>query len=251
LKNRRHVLWLKTTTLYAALSEINSPDENIITIEDPVEYNLTGIGQIQVNPKIGVTFAKGLRSIVRQDPDIVMVGEIRDAETAQIAVQASLTGHLVLSTVHTNSAAAAVTRLRDMGIEPFLLSSTLTAVVAQRLVRRLCEHCKTAYKPGTNELELLGLSSSEHFEFYKAHGCEKCNGNGYDGRLGIYEVIELDSKIRRMVHDNAREQDIEEVAFAKAGTLQSSGVNHVVNGLTTSEEVLRVVKQSRDSDGGV
>ncbi len=241
----------KTTSLYAALTLLNDQSRNILTVEDPIEYGLDGVGQTQVNTKVGMTFAAGLRAILRQDPDIVMIGEIRDGETAQIAVQASLTGHLVLSTVHTNSAAAAVTRLRDMGVEPFLLSSTLTAVVAQRLVRRLCGHCKTPYKPDANELKLLGLPETENGPFYHAKGCQHCNQLGYEGRLGIYEIIVMDSKLRSMIHDNAREQDIEAYAFAKSDTLQGCGVQHVRHGLTTSEEVLRVVRQSRESDGGV
>lgn len=241
----------KTTTLYAALTSLNEQSRNILTVEDPIEYGLDGVGQTQVNTKVGMTFAAGLRAILRQDPDIVMIGEIRDGETAQIAVQASLTGHLVLSTVHTNSAAAAVTRLRDMGVEPFLLSSTLAAVVAQRLVRRLCPHCKTPYKPEPAELELLGLKANDVDVLYHPKGCEHCNDQGYEGRLGIYEIIEMDSKIRGMVHDNAREQDIEEYAFSNSDTLQDCGVRHVVSGLTSSEEVLRVVRQARDPDGSV
>ncbi|WP_018996836.1 type II secretion system ATPase GspE [Hirschia maritima] len=241
----------KTTTLYAALTLLNEQSRNILTVEDPIEYGLDGVGQTQVNSKVGMTFAAGLRAILRQDPDIVMIGEIRDGETAQIAVQASLTGHLVLSTVHTNSAAAAVTRLRDMGVEPFLLSSTLTAVVAQRLVRRLCSHCKSPYQPDSSELKLLGLNASDVDVLYKPEGCEHCNEQGYEGRLGIYEVIEMDTALRGMVHDNAREQDIEAHAFANAVTLQQCGAEHVRNGLTSSEEVLRVVKQARDSDGSI
>ncbi len=241
----------KTTTLYAALTLLNDQSRNILTVEDPIEYGLDGVGQTQVNTKVGMTFAAGLRAILRQDPDIVMIGEIRDGETAQIAVQASLTGHLVLSTVHTNSAAAAVTRLRDMGVEPFLLSSTLTAVVAQRLVRRLCSHCRVPYKPEDAELELLGLSRNQVDVLYHPKGCEHCNDQGYEGRLGIYEIIEMDAKLRSMVHDNAREQDIENYAFSNSTTLQACGVEHVRNGLTSSEEVLRVVRQARDSDGGV
>ncbi len=241
----------KTTTLYSALTLLNDQSRNILTVEDPIEYGLDGVGQTQVNTKVGMTFAAGLRAILRQDPDIVMIGEVRDGETAQIAVQASLTGHLVLSTVHTNSAAAAVTRLRDMGVEPFLLSSTLTAVVAQRLVRKLCDHCKVGYRPDDAELELLNLKREDVDVLYHPKGCEHCNGLGYEGRLGIYELIEMDSKLRSMVHDNAREQDIESYAFSHSSTLQASGALHVKNGLTTSEEVLRVVRQARDSDGSI
>ncbi len=241
----------KTTTLYAALTLLNDQSRNILTVEDPIEYGLNGVGQTQVNSKVGMTFAAGLRAILRQDPDIVMVGEIRDSETAQIAVQASLTGHLVLSTVHTNSAAAAVTRLRDMGIEPFLLSSTLAAVIAQRLVRRLCGHCKKPHDPTPAELTALGLSAGDVSTIYGPVGCEKCNHQGYEGRLGIYELIEVDENLKMMIHDNAREIDIEKYAFRNGETIQSSGVQHVLNGLTSVEEVLRVVRQSRDANGGL
>ena len=242
----------KTTTLYAGLTLLNDQSRNILTVEDPIEYGLDGVGQTQVNSKVGMTFAAGLRAILRQDPDIVMVGEIRDGETAEIAVQASLTGHLVLSTVHTNSAAAAITRLRDMGVEPFLLSSTIAAVVAQRLVRRLCPTCKTPYTPDPTECEMLGVSFSPSRVFYRANGCEECGHLGYQGRLGVYELLVMDQKLRGMIHDNAREHDIEDHAFRNADTLKDCGVRHVLNGLTTSEEIFRVVRQSSgEGDGGV
>lgn len=241
----------KTTTLYAALSLLNDQSRNILTVEDPIEYGLDGVGQTQVNARVGMTFATGLRAILRQDPDIVMVGEIRDSETTQIAVQASLTGHLVLSTVHTNSAAAAVTRLRDMGVEPFLLSSTLSAIVAQRLVRRLCGHCREPYVPDPKELSLLGLSGSDEQTFYRPVGCEACARLGYEGRVGLYELIVMDSQLRRMVHDDAREQDIEAHAFQGEDTLRDAGARLVQAGVTSCEEVLRVVRQGGDSDGGV
>jgi len=241
----------KTTTLYGALAELNNGERNILTVEDPIEYGLDGVSQTQVNPKVGMTFAAGLRAILRQDPEIVMVGEIRDVETAQIAVQASLTGHLVLSTVHTNSAAAAVTRLRDMGVEPFLLASTMTAVMAQRLVRRLCERCKEPYQPDASERGLLGLSASEPVTLYRRKGCAQCGEQGYEGRLGIYELIVVDDEIRRLVHDDAREQDIERAAFRKGDALLENGVRHALAGLTTSEEVLRTCRQSGEADGGV
>ncbi len=241
----------KTTTLYAALTLLNDQTRNILTVEDPIEYGLDGVGQTQVNAKVGMTFATGLRAILRQDPDIVMVGEIRDGETTQIAVQASLTGHLVLSTVHTNSAAAAVTRLRDMGVEPFLLSSTLSAIVAQRLVRRLCRHCRTPYTPDPREFSLLGLSAVEDTVFYRPNGCEACSQLGYEGRVGLYELIVMDNQLRRMVHDDAREQDIEAYAFKGADTLHHAGARLVAEGVTSSEEVLRVVRQGGDSNGGV
>lgn len=241
----------KTTTLYAALTLLNDQSRNILTVEDPIEYGLDGVGQTQVNSKVGMTFAKGLRAILRQDPDIVMVGEIRDGETAQIAVQASLTGHLVLSTVHTNSAAAAVTRLRDMGVEPFLLSSTLTAVVAQRLVRKLCLHCREAYVPDEAECQLLEVPYDPTRTIYRAKGCDECGHLGFEGRLGVYELLVMDPTLRAMVHDNCKEQEIEDYAFSQSETLKQCGVRHVLNGLTTSEEIFRVVRQSGEADAGV
>lgn len=231
----------KTTTLYAGLTLLNDQTRNILTVEDPVEYGLDGVGQTQVNTKVGLTFASGLRAILRQDPDIVMVGEIRDVETAQIAIQASLTGHLVLSTVHTNSAVAAVTRMRDMGVEPFLLASTLRGILAQRLVRRLCDHCKVAYTPDAAELALLGLSPDDGpYTFYRGAGCDECGGLGYQGRLGVYEFAAIDDTARRLIHDDAREDELAAHAFRSSDTLLQSGVRHVIDGLTSSEEVLRV-----------
>lgn len=228
----------KTTTLYGALSRLNDGTRNVLTVEDPVEYALDGIGQTQVNDKVGMSFAAGLRAILRQDPDVVMVGEIRDPETAEIAVQAALTGHLVLSTVHTNSAIAAIARLRDMGVEPFLLSSTVTALVAQRLVRRLCENCKTPYQPNPSECAELGLKSGG--TFYKAGGCMQCQNIGYQGRLGLYEMVVNDDSLRQMIHDGASETDMAVYAFQSRKTLLQSGADAVLSGLTSSEEVLRV-----------
>lgn len=237
----------KTTTLYASLTQLNDGSRNILTVEDPVEYSLDGIGQTQVNNQVGMSFAAGLRAILRQDPDVVMVGEIRDPETAEIAVQASLTGHLVLSTVHTNSAVAAITRLRDMGIEPFLLASTVTAIVAQRLVRRLCADCKTAYHPSERELEDLGLRKISSHTFYKAAGCETCHHIGYIGRLGLYEVVIMDDHLRAMIHDGAREVDMASYAFKTRKTLLQSGAGHVIDGTTSAEDVLRVCR-AKNSD---
>ncbi len=235
----------KTTTLYAGLTHINEPSRNILTIEDPVEYVLKGIGQTQVSSKVGMTFAKGLRAILRQDPDVVMIGEIRDLETAEIAVQASLTGHLVISTLHTNTAIGAVTRLADMGIEPFLLSSSLMAVMAQRLVRTLCEHCKEPMSIGDSERELLGLSVSEAKDatIYKATGCEKCKNQGYRGRLGIYEFIEIDERLRKMVHDREPEQKMLAYAHTQSLSIRDNGFKQVLAGFTTLEEVLRVTTE--------
>ncbi len=241
----------KTTTLYSALTLLNDQSRNILTVEDPIEYGLDGVGQTQVNAKVGMTFAAGLRAILRQDPDIVMVGEIRDQETAQIAVQASLTGHLVLSTVHTNSAAAAVTRLRDMAVEPFLLSSTLSGIVAQRLVRRLCPNCRAPYTPSSRELELLDLSVAGQHVFHRAGGCDGCGGQGYVGRVGIYELIVIDGELRRLIHDDAREAEIEAYAFRGGEGLRGQGALLVASGVTSAEEVLRVVRQGGGENGGV
>ncbi len=239
----------KTTTLYGALSLLNDPSRNILTVEDPVEYAIDGIGQTQINPKVGMTFATGLRAILRQDPDIVMVGEIRDVETAEIAVQASLTGHLVLSTVHTNSAVGAITRLRDMGVEPFLLSSTVAAVLAQRLVRRLCPTCKEPYDADPAERKLIGASPHEPCVVYRAKGCGRCNHTGYEGRIGVYELVVIDEKLKRLIHDDAGEQELAAYAFRANDTLAQSGFRHVTAGLTSIEEVLRVVHQDEDDAG--
>ena len=236
----------KTTTLYGALSELNDPSRNILTVEDPVEYAIDGVGQTQINPKVGMTFATGLRAILRQDPDIVMVGEIRDVETAEIAIQAALTGHLVLSTVHTNSAVGAVTRLRDMGAEPFLLSSTITGVIAQRLVRRLCPACREPYEPDRAERKLLGLEDGAPATIYRAKGCGRCAGVGYEGRLGVYELVMIDEPLRRMIHNDESEHALAEHAFRKSDTLARCGFRHVLAGETSIEEVLRVVRQEDD-----
>jgi len=229
----------KTTTLYAALSRINSPEKNIITIEDPIEYQLKGIGQIQVNPKIDLTFANGLRSILRQDPDIIMVGEIRDAETAEIAMQASLTGHLVLSTLHTNDAATAVTRLIDMGIEPFMVASTLSAVLAQRLVRVICPHCREPY---TSEREYSGITLPR--TLYRGRGCNACFNLGTIGRTGIYELLLIDSELCSMVIRQAPAGAIKEYAVSRGmRTLREDGLAKAAAGITTIEEVLRVTQE--------
>jgi len=231
----------KSTTLYAMLQKLKSPRKNIITIEDPVEYQIKGISQIQVNPKVGLTFASGLRSILRQDPDIIMVGEIRDKETAQIAVQAALTGHLVLSTLHTNDAPSAVTRLKDMEIEPFLISSSLEGVIAQRLVRKICPHCKVSYKPTPEELRELGLDPNKEYTFYKGQGCEHCFGTGYKGRIGIFEVLELDEELKKLIAKTQDSNVIKEKAKEKGfKTMLQDGIEKILKGITTSEEVLAV-----------
>jgi general secretion pathway protein E len=229
----------KTTTLYSALTRINSTDKNIITIEDPIEYQLPGVGQIQVNPKIDLTFANGLRSILRQDPDIIMVGEIRDAATAEIAMQASLTGHLVLSTLHTNDAATAITRLIDMGIEPFMVASTLSAVLAQRLVRRICPHCREAYRP---DREYPGIVLPE--KLYRGRGCEKCFNLGTSGRTGIYELLPVDAELCSMIIRRSSTGEIKEYAVARGmRTLREDGLEKAFSGVTTLEEVLRVTQE--------
>jgi general secretion pathway protein E len=230
----------KTTTLYAALSALDDGERNILTVEDPVEYAIEGVGQTQVNPRVGMTFAAGLRAILRQDPDVVMVGEIRDGETAQIAVQASLTGHLVLSTVHTNDAAGAITRLRDIGIEPFLLASSLRLVLAQRLVRRLCPHCRA---PSEEALALARVAMPGFAgPAYRAVGCEHCRHTGYAGRTGIHEVIVVDDAIRRLVAEDAGEDAIARVAFARRRRLADSALACVAAGITTLEEAYRVAR---------
>lgn len=241
----------KTTTLYSGLNLLNDQSRNILTVEDPIEYGLEGVGQTQVNTKVGLTFAAGLRAILRQDPDVVMVGEIRDIETAEIAVQASLTGHLVLSTVHTNSAVAAVTRLRDMGIEPFLLSSTLRAVLAQRLVRRLCKSCREAYPADDYQLKALGLNAVEPKTFYRAMGCMACSNTGFEGRAGVYELLVVDQTLRRMIHDEASEQDMETYIFRASESLFANGVRHVLDGVTTAEEVLRVCRPDGETHANI
>ncbi len=233
----------KTTTLYAALSSINSIEKNIITIEDPVEYQLKGVKQIQVRPRIGLSFATGLRHIVRQDPDVILVGEIRDRETADIAIHAALTGHLVLSTLHTNDAAGAVTRLLDMGVQNYLVSSTLLAVLAQRLVRRICGHCKTAYRADKETAAQLGFGGMEERELvlYRGAGCAECAHTGYFGRLGIFELLVLEGELQRLILEKTDSKAIREQAV-RVGmrTLWRDGLEKVIEGVTTVEEVLRV-----------
>jgi general secretion pathway protein E len=236
----------KTTTLYAILSSINIPDVNIITIEDPIEYQLQGINQIQVNPKINLTFAKGLRSIVRQDPDVILVGEIRDQETAEIAVQSALTGHLVFSTLHTNDSASAITRLVDIGVEPFLLSSSVLAVIAQRLIRVLCTDCKEAYTPDEAALMRLGINRDQIRDaaIYRAKGCENCFHTGYKGRKGIFEMMILDSGLKSLILKTFDSNRIKNEALNRnMVTLRQDGINKVLSGISTIEEVLRVTQR--------
>ncbi|WP_313087722.1 type II secretion system ATPase GspE [Pseudomonas sp.] len=233
----------KTTTLYASLVTLNDRTRNILTVEDPIEYNLEGIGQTQVNTKVDMTFARGLRAILRQDPDVVMVGEIRDQETADMAVQASLTGHLVLSTLHTNSAIGAVTRLVDMGVEPFLISSSLLGVLAQRLVRVLCNDCKRAYVGDEAECALFGLDPAQAPTLYHAEGCDVCRQLGYRGRTGIYELVMFDDALRSMIHTRAPEQDMFRHARRLGPSIREDGLRKVREGVTTIEEVLRVTRE--------
>jgi len=232
----------KSTTLYAALNEIDSGVRNVMTVEDPIEYELDGIGQTQVNSRVEMTFARGLRALLRQDPDVVLVGEIRDAETAQVAVQASMTGHLVLSTLHTNTAAGAITRLQDMGIEPFLLANTLAGVMSQRLVRTLCTHCSTQTAASPEEQQLTGCTQPT-LMLYRAAGCEHCKQTGYRGRTGIYELIILDQQVRTALSQGKSEQEIEALVHQRRDTLRQDGISKVLAGLTTLAEVTRVTRE--------
>ncbi|MFO7667568.1 MAG: type II secretion system ATPase GspE [Desulfobacterales bacterium] len=230
----------KTTTLYAAINRVHTEDKNIITVEDPIEYQLKGIGQMQVNPKIGLTFASGLRSFLRQDPDIIMIGEIRDFETAEIAIQASLTGHLVLSTLHTNDAASAVVRLTDMGMEPFLVASSLVAVLAQRLVRTICPYCKEEFTP---TFETAYFSSPLHV-LYRGKGCRMCKETGYLGRTGIFEILYIDNEIRQMISGRADSRSMKDYAVSRGmRTLHMDGLEKVMKGITSLQEILRVTQK--------
>ena len=250
--NRPHGIFLvtgptgsgKTTTLYASLTELSTRTMNILTIEDPIEYNLTGIGQTQVNERADMTFARGLRAILRQDPDVVMVGEIRDLETAQIAIQASLTGHLVMSTLHTNTAVGAVVRLVDQGVEPFLVASSLAGVLAQRLIRVLCDQCKEPVEP--NAFERHFLDAEDCATIYHASGCEACGHSGYRGRTGIYELIVADDTLRELIHDRASEQTLANYARERFPGIRADGRAKVRQGITTVEEVMRATLD----DGG-
>ncbi|MBI1785259.1 type II/IV secretion system protein, partial [Candidatus Sumerlaeota bacterium] len=232
----------KTTTLYAGLAEIKDPGDKLITVEDPVEYELPGIVQVNINEAVGLTFAKCLRSILRQDPDTVLVGEIRDVETAQIAVQASLTGHLVFSTLHTNSASATITRLIDMGVEPFLITSSVQAVIGQRLVRTVCPTCRATYRPSLEELEDFGVAPEDARDktFYHGEGCHECGHTGYRGRMGLFELLEITDEIRDMILDQAGTDEIQEVARRNGMiTMRRDGWLKICLGLTTFEEVAR------------
>jgi general secretion pathway protein E len=238
----------KTTTLYTALAELDAPERKILTIEDPIEHRLAGVNQTQVNPGIGLTFAAALRSFLRQDPDVMMVGEIRDVETAQVAVQAALTGHMVLSTLHTNSAAGAITRLLDMGVEPFLITSTLHAVLAQRLVRRLCEACREPYAPEAPLSAITGSAPGALHEperLWRATGCPACNGTGFRGRVAIAELLTMDPAIARLILERAEARELEAAALAGAmRSMFADGLDKACAGATTLEEVLRVTREA-------
>jgi type IV pilus assembly protein PilB len=242
----------KTTTLYAALHKINTTETNIMTAEDPVEYNLPGINQVQTKPEIGLTFASSLRAFLRQDPDIVMVGEIRDYETAEIAIKAALTGHLVLSTLHTNDAPSAVSRLLNMGVEPFLISSSLLMTVAQRLVRKICSHCKERVVLSPEVIERLGLSKEEvnATTFFKGRGCDDCSNTGYRGRTAIYEVMSVTDPIRELILQKVPAGEIKEKARALGmRTLRENAIRKLKQGITTAEEVLRVTFSEEEERG--
>jgi type IV pilus assembly protein PilB len=235
----------KSTTLYTALSELNREDLNIVTVEDPVEANVDGINQVQVNPKAGLNFATALRSILRQDPDIIMIGEIRDKETAEIAVKASITGHLVVSTLHTNSAPSSITRLIDMGIEPFLIGASVVGVIAQRLVRKLCPRCREAYITNDFERKVLDLNDREEISIYKAKGCHVCNDTGYLGRIGVYEIMNITNPLRTAINEGWNSDKLKILAIQEGmKTLKSNGIRLVLEGVTTVEEMLRIAYES-------
>jgi len=231
----------KSTTLYTSLNEINSEDINIITVEDPVESQIQGINQVQVNTKAGLTFAVALRSILRQDPDVIMIGEIRDGETAEIAVKASITGHLVVSTIHTNDAASSITRLIDMGIEPFLIGASVVGVIAQRLVRRLCPKCRERVLASNEELVSMALPINKETYIYKRKGCHQCGNSGYQGRIGVYEILKIDHEIRQVINNNGSADEIKSIALKNGlRTIRFNCVRLILNGTTTIDEMLRV-----------
>ena len=236
----------KTTTLYSALSVLNNGERNVMTLEDPIEYGLNGISQTQMHHKVGLTFAATLRAILRHDPDVVMVGEIRDLETAKVAFEFASTGRPVLSTVHTNSAAGAIQRLRDMGIEPYVLAATLKAVIAQRLVRKLCGTCREPYEPTEAEREMFGLSAQAAPQFWRAKGCMACGNSGYAGRLGVYELIVVDAALRDLIREEGSEDAIQDLALAEYGTLFRNAARYVRTGETSIEEVLRVCRREEE-----
>lgn len=231
----------KTTTLYAALQQMDREGRNIMTVEDPVEYDLPGISQTQINLRAGMTFARGLRAILRQDPDVILIGEIRDGETAEIATQASLTGHLVLSTLHTNTAAGAITRLQDLGVDSFLLASTVRGIVSQRLLRKLCQQCRVSVAPNEFNRDLLQLKSGDRI--YEAAGCSECNNTGFSGRQALFELVSVDASLQTLIHENAGEIELENLIRQQVPSIRQAGFDLVRQGATTIEEVLRVTSQ--------
>nr|MCR4891648.1 GspE/PulE family protein [Lachnospiraceae bacterium] len=239
----------KSTTMYAMIDELNKPDVNMVTLEDPVEYNVEGVNQVQINEKTGMTFATGLRAILRQDPDIVAIGEIRDGETAEIAMRAAITGRLVLSTIHTNDAVGSIERLVDIGVEPYLVASALRGVISQRLVRRICPHCRREYTPDEEELEYLGLDNREdrgELKFYRGEGCPKCFNTGYRGRVGVFEILPISKQVRTFISDRERREVIENGLKSRDSgfvSLMENAVKLVLDGTTTSEEVMRVINE--------
>ncbi len=236
----------KSTTMYAMIGELNKPEVNLVTLEDPVEYNIDGVNQVQINEKTGLTFASGLRSILRQDPDIIGVGEIRDGETAEIAMRSAITGHVVISTIHTNDAVGTIERLEDIGVEPYLVASALRGVISQRLVRRICPNCRKAYTPDEDELRSLGLEPQEGLSFYRGEGCPHCSNTGYYGRIAVFEMLNINSQVRRMIANGAIRSDIEaELKKPESGfiSLHDNAMRLVKEGITTSSELLRVVSE--------
>jgi general secretion pathway protein E len=231
----------KTTTLYAALQQMDRQGRNIMTVEDPVEYDLPGISQTQINLRAGMTFARGLRAILRQDPDVILIGEVRDGETAEIATQASLTGHLVLSTLHTNTASGAITRLQDLGVDSFLLASTIRGIIAQRLLRKLCVQCRVEIKPNAFNRDLLKLTTGQ--SIYEAAGCVHCNSTGFSGRQALFELVSVDATLQTLIHNNAGEIELEESIRSRVPSIRQSGFRLVCEGVTTIEEVLRITSQ--------
>ena len=235
----------KTTTLYTVLNELNTQEVNIITVEDPVEANLAGVNQVQVNPKADLTFANALRSILRQDPDIIMIGEIRDGETAKIAVQASITGHLVVSTLHTNSSAGSIVRLMDMGVENYLLADAIFGVIAQRLVRKLCPYCRRPRLATETEREVLSMAGEDPVTIYEPCGCDKCSQTGYSGRLGVYEILRVTPRIKELIHDRASADQLRDTAVAEGMvTLRSNARQLVLEGVTSMNEMLRITYEN-------
>ncbi len=236
----------KTTTMYAMINELNKPEVNLVTLEDPVEYNVDGVNQVQINEKTGMTFAAGLRAILRQDPDIVAVGEIRDGETAEIAMRAAITGRLVLSTIHTNDAVGTIERLYDIGVEPYLTASALRGIISQRLVRRICPQCKQAYEPSMDELEDLRLPKKPGMKFYKGAGCPECFNTGYRGRAAIFEMLPMSSEVRELISERAKRSIIEEkLKSSQTGfvSMRENALRMMLEGVTTAEEVLRVTNE--------